>query len=551
MRLFIATVIAIIAILAPVASALAVTSTTVTFQNGANGYNDTFEHKIGENSGDSVDGSTVQAYYMDGYNATNGSPDEQDLVRFDNIIGSNAGQIPSGAFILGAQLQYTTGQASAAQSNGPWGVAGLNQAFDSNTEYFADFPCSNCNMLGSRGAWWQDGAVDPIGHPYSTRPSGGIGGKLAGDPASFNVRPLVQKWSDGQTNYGMAVESGFTGTSDGWQVQTIGANNASIRPQLSVTYTTDQIAVNTFQHDLNGYSADTSAWVRSGTILTADGTNPDPTVDDITYDGLTGQFTASPTTTQTPGPTDFQEFLDGPNGTDSPDDVGLFKFSNVFGNGAGQAPPDKPVAKAWLVLTTGDASANARSPGKWSAYAMQRDWDPTTLYSNIGATPGLQQADGDISAEISSQTGMITGSEVWFDVTSYLEAVRNGATDYGLAVASAGTTDGWQIFFPGWADDPTVRPRLMVASDLAEVAPGLPGDYNSDGVVDGSDYVLWRKAPANFGGSPDGYNTWRSNFGRTSASGTSLSGTAVPEPATWLLGFIACAATAAVRSHKS
>ena len=41
----------------------------------------------------------------------------------------------------------------------------------------------------------------------------------------------------------------------------------------------------------------------------------------------------------------------------------------------------------------------------------------------------------------------------------------------------------------------------------------LTGDYNSNGVVDGADYVVWRN-----GGSPDssqaGYDAWRGNFAR-------------------------------------
>jgi hypothetical protein len=40
-------------------------------------------------------------------------------------------------------------------------------------------------------------------------------------------------------------------------------------------------------------------------------------------------------------------------------------------------------------------------------------------------------------------------------------------------------------------------------------------DYNHNNIVDGADYVLWRKDPTNaaFGGDPGGYNTWRANFG--------------------------------------
>jgi hypothetical protein len=40
----------------------------------------------------------------------------------------------------------------------------------------------------------------------------------------------------------------------------------------------------------------------------------------------------------------------------------------------------------------------------------------------------------------------------------------------------------------------------------------LMADYNGDGNVDAADYVVWRKDPANNGGDPDGYDTWRANF---------------------------------------
>ena len=36
------------------------------------------------------------------------------------------------------------------------------------------------------------------------------------------------------------------------------------------------------------------------------------------------------------------------------------------------------------------------------------------------------------------------------------------------------------------------------------------GDYNDDGAVNAADYVVWRKTD----GTPEGYNTWRANFGK-------------------------------------
>jgi len=64
---------------------------------------------------------------------------------------------------------------------------------------------------------------------------------------------------------------------------------------------------------------------------------------------------------------------------------------------------------------------------------------------------------------------------------------------------------------------------------------GIPGDFNSDGKVDAADYVVWRKNDQ----SQAGYNTWRTNFGRTSGSGAGLgSSAAVPEPSAALLGAV-------------
>jgi hypothetical protein len=546
------------------ATAFAVTSTTVSFQNGVNGYTGTFDRKIDERVGtNEFDGSTVQNYFLDGYApAPTNSPDAQGLIRFDNVIGAGAGQVPVGAFILDAQLQLTTSQVGSAQTNGPWGVSRLLQPFDSTTSYFANYPSSD--PLGSRGAWWQDA--------YSARPTGGYPGQLAGSVDSAPIRPIVQAWSDGQTNNGVVVQSGFMGTSDGWSIQTTGNNNPAFRPKLGVTYTTAPIATHTFQHGVNNYQSDTMAWVRGGAITTATVANPDPTVDDSTYDGISGNFTLSPTSTL-PGSatppaqlTSFQQFLDGPDGATSPDDLALVKFTNLFGAAGDQAPANKSVAKAWLVITTGDTSSNARSPGAWGAFPMLRDWDSTSLYSSFGTTPGLQASDGDISPAVDVEDGMITGSEVWFDVTSYIESIRKGAADHGLAIMTTGTTDGWQIHFNG--SDEALRPRLIIASDMTAIA-GLAGDFNGDGIVDSADYTTWRdNFGSNFtlngngdesGGSAgvvdDGdFLIWKASFGHLGSGigGAGLGGQAtVPEPDSAVLCLISAMTLSTLKHAKS
>ncbi len=433
MRLITLTTIA--ALLVPGAAARALTSSSVSFQQGANGYVDSQDIRISMTAArDGTDGNSVANYLIDGWQTDDpltpaieaDSPDEQELIRFDNIFGTNAGQIPVGATILDAQLTYRTHIATppatdtTSNSAGPWGVAALMQPFTTATRY-ADFPSSNGNpLLPSRGAWFEDGQ-DQVGHPYATRPVGafagpnvpasgsdpGQGTNTFGGITNADVFGIVQQWSNGLANNGMVVQAGWTGQTNGWGFFTNGDSTVSNHPKLSVTYTTSPITKTTFQHDVNGYTGDTMARISSGANYV------DP-ADDVTLDGSaeTGSFY-------------IDESEETGTGTRLRD---LFKFDNVFGTNAGQAPSDKPVAKAWLVLTTG-LNDNNRSPGPFSVHKMLRSWDTTTQtqYSSFGVTPGLQEADGDMGPALDSNYGATNGSQSWFDITSYLEDIRNGA----------------------------------------------------------------------------------------------------------------------------
>jgi hypothetical protein len=82
----------------------------------------------------------------------------------------------------------------------------------------------------------------------------------------------------------------------------------------------------------------------------------------------------------------------------------------------------------------------------------------------------------------------------------------------------------------------------------------MPGDYNHDGAVDAADYVAWRKSPSNFGGDPNGHNTWRAHFGQTSDSGavnSAAKNSAVPEPGGIALLLLAALAPLCRRQRRS
>jgi hypothetical protein len=74
----------------------------------------------------------------------------------------------------------------------------------------------------------------------------------------------------------------------------------------------------------------------------------------------------------------------------------------------------------------------------------------------------------------------------------------------------------------------------------------VPGDYDRNGIVNASDYSVWRDSRGQTGGAlpADGdmngivdqvdYGIWRANLGRSAAGGQSLS-SGVPEPSVFTL----------------
>ena len=155
----------------------------------------------------------------------------------------------------------------------------------------------------------------------------------------------------------------------------------------------------------------------------------------------------------------------------------------------------------------------------------------TSLQDQPGVAPNWFEAnptDNRVSEIMSGGTTTLTGNSV----TTF---------DLGGLFDSAGTRDlVFEFLMAG-------NPLLNTGVVLYQAAPpvdAIPGDFNDDGKVDAADYVVWRKTD----GSPGGYNDWRTNFGRTSGSGSALSsGAAVPEPGAFMLFAAALVALALVR----
>jgi hypothetical protein len=169
---------------------------------------------------------------------------------------------------------------------------------------------------------------------------------------------------------------------------------------------------------------------------------------------------------------------------------------------------------------------------------------------------GALVPEGDVFADVSDLPHTIRFGK---DAQEPLTAVDGGVMVTVPFTIDAGVPSGvYPISFLAGNEltDPSAEPLLIefvsgsitVVSDLQP----LTGDYNRNGVVDASDFVVWRNtlgqaatglpADGNGNGVIDAgdYNLWRANFGRSvgTASGAAAHA-AVPEPATWLKGLSA------------
>ena len=127
-----------------------------------------------------------------------------------------------------------------------------------------------------------------------------------------------------------------------------------------------------------------------------------------------------------------------------------------------------------------------------------------------------------------------------------------------LTTGVSGTLDLSFLLEMNSLDDGSRFGTTFLIADIG--VPGVPGDYNNNGVVDAADYVLWCKGGplANEVDMPGvvnsaDYAAWRARFGNTSGSGTGFASSAgavpIPEPAAMILFFVALACGIAVRGR--
>jgi hypothetical protein len=138
----------------------------------------------------------------------------------------------------------------------------------------------------------------------------------------------------------------------------------------------------------------------------------------------------------------------------------------------------------------------------------------------------------------------ITGPESYELVMDPLGTAATYTQSGSFANTGAGPIDWLEFVFYNSATNPDQATDFYIKSlEILGDAPSVLGDYNSNGVVDAADYVIWRKnlgqafqlpneVPAVTPGmvTTHDYDEWRARFGASSDGSAAVSQAAVPEP---------------------
>jgi hypothetical protein len=189
-------------------------SATVVLQNGE-GYSGTTMAWL-QQSGVTTNGLDLpDGAYLDG--PASGSPDDQALIKFNNIFASDGGPVADNAQITQASLvidTYSASWSTAVGTNGNYSVHQMLVDWDLSTVY------------GDFGANGPDEAAGSIGPALDV-----TGAMIANARTYLDVTDAVKAWQGGAPNYGLNVQAFVT--SDGWRIHWLASGSP---PQLVVSY---------------------------------------------------------------------------------------------------------------------------------------------------------------------------------------------------------------------------------------------------------------------------------------------------------------------------
>ena len=183
------------------------------FRDGSAGYAGTQDTYIDDSAPGSAFGTSTTV------RADDGSPRQTALIRFDQIIGNGAGQIPAGATITSATLSLYVTERDAADT-----VVLHRMRIDWSES------STHASLVNGIQADGSDAEASGIA----------IDAGLSGWINISGLAAAVQAWVDGAPNFGWAIVSD---ADDTWAFASSESADAMLRPYLTVAYTVPQAPV--------------------------------------------------------------------------------------------------------------------------------------------------------------------------------------------------------------------------------------------------------------------------------------------------------------------
>lgn len=194
---------------------------TASFRQGVNDYTNSIDTRIRQSTPD-VTGDTLAAVFVDAEVTSGQGDQDQVLIQFGQLVGTNANQIPPGAHVDGAVLDFASLVGNATGDGGR--IFPMLTPWDATATW-------NSLVNGIQA----DG-VEAALNPTTVAGSASLDPNVQGGFNSFEVTSDVQAWVDGsRTNYGWAMLP-WPGGGDGWGIGMAEAASEVERPRLRVFY---------------------------------------------------------------------------------------------------------------------------------------------------------------------------------------------------------------------------------------------------------------------------------------------------------------------------
>lgn len=344
----------------------------------------------------------------------------QVLMRFDNIIGTELGQVPTNCQIISAELVLTV------PNSGHGGVF---------HRMLIPWDATNDTWGNLGGGIQQDDveslAISDVAWGAMMKPDGTYSGTSGSGRLAIGVTPDVEAWASGQTNYGWVIRP-WDFADNGTGFNPCEYTNVLARPMLRITWIPKETQTAAFRQGVNGYTGAVDTQIRT----------PTPDQDYSTETNL---------------------FIDYEITAGKPDSQSaLLRFDNIFGEAAGQIPANALIHKAVLELystfpdSMGDGGEFHRILKPWAGTDTWNTWVNGIQADGIEAAVDVSAYAGNLTRNPDVQSGLNT-----FDVTADIQAWVTGTPNYGWAILPLYLGgNGWGFNSSEW--DEVYRPRLKI-----------------------------------------------------------------------------------------